>query len=170
LANSSLASGKTIITIPLKFLKGAFTDFHQLVFPGLIAIFVWLIPESPRWLFVNNKREKAKDVLTKWHGYGNPESPWVNLQIGEYEEFLNTNGAVRYSHQIYIVVGTLTKHRRTSASGTIAHSSATAHPAIVLCAIVSSLSSANGKDRLGTISSVTFADYTQQFLGPETER
>ena len=63
-------------------------------FPGLIVVFVWLIPESPRWLFVNNKREKASSVLTKWHGYGDPESAWVKLQIGEYEEFLNTNGAV----------------------------------------------------------------------------
>jgi hypothetical protein len=65
-----------------------------MVFPGLIILFSWLIPESPRWLFVHHKREKSKSVLTKWHGYGNPESAWVTLQIGEYEEFLNTNGAV----------------------------------------------------------------------------
>ena len=68
--------------------------FFQMFFPGLIILFVWLIPESPRWLYVHNKREKSKDVLTKWHGYGNPESPWVSLQIQEYEEFLNLNGAV----------------------------------------------------------------------------
>ncbi|KAI5362855.1 Putative major facilitator, sugar transporter, major facilitator superfamily [Septoria linicola] len=65
----------------------------QLVFPGLIAIFVWVIPESPRWLFVNNKREKAVQILTKWHGYGNPNSIWVKLEVSEYEEYLNTNGA-----------------------------------------------------------------------------
>lgn len=66
----------------------------QMVFPGLIVLFVWFIPESPRWLFVHNKREKATETLTKWHGYGNPDSAWVKLQIAEYEEFLNLNGAV----------------------------------------------------------------------------
>lgn len=68
--------------------------YLQMVFPGLIAIFVWFIPESPRWLFVNNKRSKAIEVLTKWHGYGNPDSAWVKLEVSEYEEYLNTNGAV----------------------------------------------------------------------------
>ncbi|KAK5745771.1 hypothetical protein LTR17_001273 [Elasticomyces elasticus] len=64
----------------------------QLVFPGLIVLFVAFIPESPRWLFVNNKRTSAVQTLTKWHGNGNPESPWVKLQLAEYEDFLNTNG------------------------------------------------------------------------------
>ncbi len=64
----------------------------QMVFPGLICLFCFLIPESPRWLYVHNKREKAVAVLTKWHGYGNPDSVWVKLQLSEYEEFLNTNG------------------------------------------------------------------------------
>ncbi|KAJ9629501.1 hypothetical protein H2203_001875 [Taxawa tesnikishii (nom. ined.)] len=65
----------------------------QLVFPGLIVLFVYFIPESPRWLYVHNKREKAIATLTKWHGYGNPESAWVKLQLAEYEEFLNMDGA-----------------------------------------------------------------------------
>ncbi|KAK5170400.1 uncharacterized protein LTR77_004987 [Saxophila tyrrhenica] len=65
----------------------------QLFFPALILCFVWFIPESPRWLFVNNKREKATAVLTKWHGKGNPDSPWVSLQLSEYEEHLNMEGA-----------------------------------------------------------------------------
>ena len=73
-----------------------------MVFPGLIVLFVWTIPESPRWLFVNNKREKAISVLTKWHGYGNPESAWVKLQISEYEEFLDLNGAVSHLPLLYL--------------------------------------------------------------------
>ena len=66
----------------------------QLLFPGLICLFCFLIPESPRWLYVHNKREKAVNMLTKWHGYGNRESAWVKLQLNEYEEFLNLDGAV----------------------------------------------------------------------------
>ena len=63
-------------------------------FPGLILVFVWFIPESPRWLFVNHKRSQAVAVLTKYHGYGDPDSAWVKLEVSEYEEFLNTDGAV----------------------------------------------------------------------------
>jgi len=64
-----------------------------MLFSGLIVLFVWFVPESPRWLYVHGKREKAMATLTKWHGYGNPESIWVKLQLAEYEEFLVTDGA-----------------------------------------------------------------------------
>lgn len=65
----------------------------QLVFPTLVLIFIWFAPESPRWLYVHGKTQQAKDVLTHWHGLGNPESAWVKLQLSEYEEFLELNGA-----------------------------------------------------------------------------
>jgi MFS family permease len=69
----------------------------QLFFSGLIALFAFLIPESPRWLYVHGKRTKALEVITKWHGYGNPESPWVKLQMAEYDGFLNMEGTVSSS-------------------------------------------------------------------------
>jgi MFS family permease len=65
----------------------------QALFSGLIVIFSMLIPESPRWLYVNGKKDQAKEVLTKYHGNGNPDSPWVALQLHEYEELLNEDGA-----------------------------------------------------------------------------
>nr|OQO16755.1 hypothetical protein B0A51_15710 [Rachicladosporium sp. CCFEE 5018] len=77
-------TGNTSWTIPI---------YLQMVFPGLIAIFTWFIPESPRWLYVNNKREKAVQVLNEWHGYGHADSAWVKLELEEYEAFLNMDGA-----------------------------------------------------------------------------
>ncbi|ORY08487.1 general substrate transporter [Clohesyomyces aquaticus] len=65
----------------------------QLVFPSLVLMFIWFAPESPRWLYVHGKREQAKATLTKWHGYGNPDSAWVKLQLSEYEEYLELDGA-----------------------------------------------------------------------------
>ncbi|KAH0290444.1 general substrate transporter [Aureobasidium namibiae CBS 147.97] len=65
----------------------------QCLCPGIIVIFCWFIPESPRWLYVNNKRESALATLTKWHGQGDSESAWVKLQLAEYEDFLNMDGA-----------------------------------------------------------------------------
>jgi hypothetical protein len=42
---------------------------------------------------VHGKTTQAKAVLTRWHGYGNPNSAWVKLQLDEYEEFLELDGA-----------------------------------------------------------------------------
>ncbi|UKZ47587.1 hypothetical protein TrVGV298_001810 [Trichoderma virens] len=47
----------------------------------------------PRWLYVHNKKDQAKAVLTKYHGNGNPDSAWVQLQLFEYEQLLNMDGA-----------------------------------------------------------------------------
>lgn len=77
-------AGKVSWTLPV---------YLQMLFPGLICVSAWFIPETPRWLYVNNMRSQAIETLTKYHGYGNPESVWVKLQISEYEEFLNLNGA-----------------------------------------------------------------------------
>ncbi|KAI5208419.1 general substrate transporter [Aureobasidium subglaciale] len=65
----------------------------QMACPLIICLFVWLIPESPRWLYVNNKQDSAISTLAKWHGQGNTESAWVKLQLSEYEDFLNLDGA-----------------------------------------------------------------------------
>lgn len=64
----------------------------QALFSGLIVIFCMWLPESPRWLYVNNKKEAAKAMLIKYHGLGNPESAWVKLQMQEYEELLEMDG------------------------------------------------------------------------------
>lgn len=65
----------------------------QALCSSLIVIFSFLIPESPRWLYVHNKREAAEAILTRYHGHGNRDSPWVKLQIAEYEESLNLDGS-----------------------------------------------------------------------------
>lgn len=65
----------------------------QALFSGLIILFCMFLPESPRWLYVNNRKEEAKRVLTTYHGGGNPDSPWVQLQLHEYETLLNEDGA-----------------------------------------------------------------------------
>jgi len=65
----------------------------QLVFPSICILLCWALPESPRWRYVNGQREKAKEMLIWYHGEGNPESPWVELQLREYEEYLEMDGA-----------------------------------------------------------------------------
>jgi len=65
----------------------------QMLFPGLVFVFVWFLPESPRWLYSNGKQEEAKAFITKYHGNGNPDSEWVKLQMWEYESHLEQDGA-----------------------------------------------------------------------------
>ncbi|KAG9238915.1 general substrate transporter [Amylocarpus encephaloides] len=65
----------------------------QLMFSSIIFILAYFLPESPRWLYVNHKEDQAKAMLTKFHGDGNPESEWVKLQLNEYEELLEMDGA-----------------------------------------------------------------------------
>ncbi|TVY16685.1 Lactose permease [Lachnellula arida] len=65
----------------------------QLMFSSFIFLLAYFLPESPRWLYVNNKKEQAKAMLTKFHGEGNPDSEWVTLQLNEYEELLEMDGA-----------------------------------------------------------------------------
>ncbi|WEW54603.1 hypothetical protein PRK78_000023 [Emydomyces testavorans] len=64
----------------------------QLLFSGIIFSLAFFLPESPRWLYVHNRPEDAKAMLTKYHGEDNPESEWVKLQLAEYDEYLETNG------------------------------------------------------------------------------
>lgn len=65
----------------------------QLAFSAHIVLLVYFVPESPRWLYVNDREEAAKAMLTRYHGEGNPESEWVRLQMREYDELLEIDGA-----------------------------------------------------------------------------
>jgi len=65
----------------------------QMLFSGLIMTFILFMPESPRWLYAHGKQEKCRQFLTKYHGHGNADSPWVTLQLAEFEEHLELNGS-----------------------------------------------------------------------------
>ena len=43
------------------------------------------MPESPRWLFANNKAEEARKMLVKYHGMGDPDSSMVAYECSEIE-------------------------------------------------------------------------------------
>ncbi|KAF2124652.1 general substrate transporter [Dothidotthia symphoricarpi CBS 119687] len=64
----------------------------QILFPGLITVLAYFLPESPRWLYTRGRHSDAKKILTKFHGEGNPDSAWVSMQLREYEEYLNMDG------------------------------------------------------------------------------
>lgn len=55
----------------------------QMITSGIVCIFVFLLPESPRWLMAQDKHEQAAQVLAKYHGEGDENNPYVQLQMKE---------------------------------------------------------------------------------------
>lgn len=55
----------------------------QLITSGIVIIFVFFLPESPRWLVAQDRHEDAARILTKYHGEGSPNHPMVKLQLEE---------------------------------------------------------------------------------------
>jgi len=56
--------------------------------PSVICIiFIWFIPESPRWLVAHDKGDKAKKMLAYYHADNNMDDPTIQF---EYEEISET--------------------------------------------------------------------------------
>jgi hypothetical protein len=55
----------------------------QLLTSVFVAVGVWFLPESPRWLMAQDDLEGATRVLARYHGEGDPSHPMVQLQLKE---------------------------------------------------------------------------------------
>lgn len=55
-----------------------------------VGLYIGLLflPESPRWLAKHDKWEECHDVLTLVHGKGNPDTPFVRLELSEIREMI----------------------------------------------------------------------------------
>jgi hypothetical protein len=62
--------------------------------PSVVTLaLVWFIPESPRWYIAHGNQDKAKELLVKYHGNGDPNSRIVELEMRQMIEGIDTNGA-----------------------------------------------------------------------------
>lgn len=57
----------------------------QLMPPLFIITGAIFVPESPRWLTMWGKKEKAAQILAKYHGGGDINHPIVQLELREFE-------------------------------------------------------------------------------------
>lgn len=52
--------------------------------PSLIQVaFIFLIPESPRWLITKERNEEAYAIIAKYHAEGNRESEFVKAEFAQ---------------------------------------------------------------------------------------
>ncbi|KAH6884275.1 general substrate transporter [Thelonectria olida] len=65
----------------------------QLVTSGLVCVFVFFLPESPRWLVANDKHDQAAAILAKLHGEGSVDHPIVQLQLKEMMAQISTEAS-----------------------------------------------------------------------------
>lgn len=58
--------------------------------PSLFQIvFIWFVPESPRWLVAHGKPEKAREILCKYHGQGNTDDELVEVEFNEIQQTIS---------------------------------------------------------------------------------
>ncbi|OAA62868.1 major facilitator superfamily transporter lactose [Niveomyces insectorum RCEF 264] len=55
----------------------------QMVSSGIVVVFVFFLPESPRWLMARDRHDDAVRVLQTYHGEGRADHPMVQLQMRE---------------------------------------------------------------------------------------
>ncbi|KAG8977218.1 hypothetical protein FRC05_002218 [Tulasnella sp. 425] len=65
----------------------------QCVPASFVIMFVWFLPESPRYMYQNGRKEEAYAFLTKYHGNGDRNNPIVQLEIDEFDDAIKQNGS-----------------------------------------------------------------------------
>ena len=65
----------------------------QIIFPVILVPPCFFFPESPRWLYVHGKTDQCREILVRYHGDDNPDSLYVQLEMREFAEELELDGA-----------------------------------------------------------------------------
>lgn len=59
------------------------------VFPSLLQIiFIWILPESPRWLISKGRGDEAFQILAKYHAEGDMDSEFAKAEYVQIEKTL----------------------------------------------------------------------------------
>ncbi|KAL2064513.1 hypothetical protein VTL71DRAFT_3650 [Oculimacula yallundae] len=91
----------TLIGYGLQYVKGNWSwralILFQIVFAVVQLIFIWKLPESPRWMISKDRHEEALKTLAKWHANGNENNLTVQFEYREITETLRLEKEVNQS-------------------------------------------------------------------------
>ena len=65
----------------------------QIIPSMVVVLFVLLLPESPRWLILNDRIDEAKQFVTTYHADGDENAPLVALQMFEMRQAISQNAS-----------------------------------------------------------------------------
>ncbi|KAI7592800.1 general substrate transporter [Hortaea werneckii] len=68
----------------------------QMACPGIVAVFIWLCPESPRYLMAKGQSSEARNILAKLHANGDASHPLIDLEMREMHRALEENEAMSW--------------------------------------------------------------------------
>ncbi|EJD53532.1 putative MFS lactose permease [Auricularia subglabra TFB-10046 SS5] len=85
------------ITLGTQYMKSDWSWRLPLIFQavpaGIVCIVVFFLPESPRWLYAQGREEEARAFLVRFHGAGDPNSPYITLQVQEFIDSIKLDGS-----------------------------------------------------------------------------
>jgi len=79
---------------------------------GIVVLFVFFLPESPRWLTAQDRHDDALKVLAAYHGEGEQDHPMVQLQIKEMTTQIATEGSDKKWYDYHELWNTHSARRR----------------------------------------------------------
>ena len=68
----------------------------QMACPGIVAVFIWLCPESPRYLVAKGRSSEARNILARLHANGDASHPLIDLEMREMHRALEENEAMSW--------------------------------------------------------------------------
>lgn len=97
--------------------------------PSILQLmFIWFIPESPRYLIRKGQDEKALAILTKYHADGNRDDPLIEFEYNEIKEAIAIEELYKKSTSYLQLFNTRANLRRMRIIiGTCGHSHSICH-------------------------------------------
>ncbi|KAM0433421.1 hypothetical protein ACHAPT_004299 [Fusarium lateritium] len=82
------------------------------ILPSLLTIiFIWFIPESPRWLVAHDRHEEALQILIKYHAEGDETSAFVAAEFYQIRETLRKEKEAAKQPWKELLTGKANRHR-----------------------------------------------------------